>query len=969
MDLILLGPVALSSGAASVDLGPPKQRALLATLALQAGQTVGVPVLVDRIWEERPPAEARKVLHSYITRVRRTVALAGAGIARGPGGYRLDVDPEAVDAHRFEGLVRRAAVASGPGRAELLSAALGLWRGDPLGGVPGAWAEKVREGFRQRRLEAATDWADIRLAAGEPRAVIVLLEALLQEYPLAEPVAARLMRALGDSGRKAEALDLFARVRRRIADELGVEPGPDLHAGHRSLLSADLPAEPVVGRGGPAQLPPDVRGFVDRTAELAALDEIFAGTGREPHALTIAAVSGTAGVGKTALTIRWANRVAGRFPDGQLYVDLRGYDPERPMSPETALSGFLHALGVAGGDIPLSTADRAAQFRTLVAGRRMLLLLDNASSAEQVRQLLPGVASVFVLVTSRDSLPGLVARHGATRIELELLDLPDSLALLRALVNGRVDEDPAAAEALVTLCARLPLAVRIAAELVLAQPRKPLRDLVAELTGQGERLARLEAGQDSRTAVTAVFSWSYSRLPAPAALVFRGLGSHFGPVVDERVAAALAGVDVPVAREALEVLARAHLVRPTEPGRYVMHDLLRAYSAGLTSQELTAAARERLVAYYVARVGEGTEVADDHAERLSLVAASAHAAEHGPYQAAIDLADGLWRHLDASGHQADATVLHAHARAAARNAGDPGAESRTLISLGVVAWRRNDYVAATALFGEALRLARQAGDELTEARALTNLGLCTAAQGRYTAAAGHLEPALRTFVAAGHDRGAAGTYINLALIYLRQGRLDEAADGFERAVELSERLDDQVAVACTLTNLGMLATMRGRLPEAFELLDRGLELSLATGYRRNEAHTLTNLGTARLREGALPASVELHERALALFQEIEDAEGEANALVNLGEALVATGDLTRAREVLMLAVGTAAGHDAGWEEAAGLVELGKLYRIAGDLDAAHARWRRALTLYVEFGTPQADEVRALLNAGACASVT
>jgi DNA-binding SARP family transcriptional activator len=987
---VLLGSMALLSGTGPVDAGPPKQRALLATLALRVGQTAAVETLIDHIWEERPPAEARKVLHSYITRARNTLAQASGGatdvaIRRSPGGYLLDLDPDHVDVHRFEELLVRARMAalSTPDREKLLAEALGLWQGEPLGGVPGAWADKVRESLRQQRLGAAVDWADILLAAGAAREVLPVLDSLARDHPLAEALAARLMRALAGSGRKSEALALFARLRRRIGEELGVEPGAELLEAHQLLLRTDRTEPPAPPQpqpqprrpAGPAQLPPVVRGFVGRGPELRALDRVLIDADHDPHALAIALVSGTAGVGKTALAIRWANQRTDRFPDGQLYVDLHGYDVDRPVQPEVALTGFLRALGVRGGDVPLGLDELAAQYRTLLASRQMLVVLDNASSLDQLRPLLPGVASAGVLVTSRDSLPALVARHGARRISLGLLDLPDSLALLHDLLGERVDEDPAAAEMLVARCANLPLAVRIAAELAYSQPHKSLRTLAGELEDQQERLIRLGAGDDPRTAVTVVFSWSYDQLGPAAALAFRRLGLHLSPTFDEYSAAALTGADPVETRRALEVLARAHLIQSTGDDRYQMHDLLRAYAAGRAEGE-EQAAFEGLIPYYVSRVGEAVDAAGGEdqeaarealtwldAERAGLVAACGHAAEHGPFPAAITLADRLWRHLDMGGYYAEAVTLHAYARKAAQHDGDLAAEARAVINLGVVAWRQSDFAQATHLFDAALRLAREAGDRLTEARALTNSGMCSAAQGHYAAALRHLEPGLETFLEIGHEFGAAGAYNNLAMIYIRQCRYPEAVEHLQLSMENSVRRGDRGGEACALTNLGLIAVMENDLDRGAELLTAGRELSVTVGDRHNEAHSLTDLGIVASRRGDHHAAVELHERALALFRQAGDAEGEADTLLNLGTHWRATRELGRAEEALTRSVETAEEHAAGWEEAAGRVELGHLHRQTGDLPAAHRQWRRALALYLEFGTPQAEEVRSLLQQG------
>lgn len=356
---------------------------------------------------------------------------------------------------------------------------------------------------------------------------------------------------------------------------------------------------------GPAQLPADVDVFTGRAEELAELDHLLAAgltAGPGSTAVVITAVSGTAGVGKTALALHWAHRVRGEFPDGQLYVNLRGYDSDPPIPVEDALAGLLRALGLAGPDIPPEVDERAAAYRSLLDGRRILVVLDNAASVEQIRPLLPGARSCVVVVTSRDSLAGLAARHGARRLDLDLLPPDDAVALLRALIGERVDAEPDAAATLAEQCARLPLALRMVAELVATRPGTSLAGLVDELAGGQRRLERLNAGGDPRTTVRAVFSWSYRHLPADAARAFRLLGLHPGPDLDADAAAALTDTAVEQAQYLLDLLARAHLISLTSPGRYTMHPLLHAYSTQLATENDTEAERQaaltRLLATY-----------------------------------------------------------------------------------------------------------------------------------------------------------------------------------------------------------------------------------------------------------------------------------------------------------------------------------------------------------------------------------
>ncbi|MGH3937962.1 MAG: helix-turn-helix domain-containing protein [Pseudonocardiaceae bacterium] len=399
---------------------------------------------------------------------------------------------------------------------------------------------------------------------------------------------------------------LVAALGASVQERAILEAGVPKRGRRRELSWQDRPA------GAPrsvAQLPADVAFFTGRERELAILDRQLAtmakstgALGGRSTAVVISAVSGTAGVGKTALALRWCHRVRGEFPDGQLYVNLRGYDPDQPLAATDALAGFLRALGVPGQDVPLQVDERAAVYRSLLDGRRMLVVLDNAATVEQVRPLLPGSPSCLVVITSRDSLAGLVARHGARRLELDLLPLEDAIVLLQVLIGGRVDAESEAAAVLAGQCARLPLGV--VAELVVARPSISLAELVGELADQQRRLKLLDAGGDPRTAVRAVFSWSYQYLSAEVARAFRVIGLHPGPDLDPYAAAALTNTSGDQAQHLLDLLARAHLIAPTSPGRYGMHDLLRAYAIHLATvedcEQDRRAALTRLFDHYLA---------------------------------------------------------------------------------------------------------------------------------------------------------------------------------------------------------------------------------------------------------------------------------------------------------------------------------------------------------------------------------
>jgi DNA-binding SARP family transcriptional activator len=725
----VLGPMRAWHDDEPIPLGPPAQRTLLGLLVLAGGQPVGLSGLIDAIWGDQPPASAVNVIQTHVKRLRRLLEPSRAPHSRSEllpylgDGYRLGVPADQIDILRFRRLLRDAA---GTRATEPLAEALALWQGQPFADLPQlADHPKVRSIVAEHRAALSRSGA-VLLAAGQVDRAIAAFEEVTGADPLDEAGQAGLVRALAARGRRAQAFATFHAVRRRLADELGVDPGPELTAAHQELLDEDArasaPARPVApaGRTVPAELPADVPGFTGRARELAQLDRLTS----TPDASTvvIAVVSGTAGVGKTALATRWAHRARDRFPDGQLYIDLRGYDPEQPVSPSAALARFLRSLGLPGEQMPADADERAARYRSLLDGRRVLVLLDNAASVDQVRPLLPGAAGSAVVVTSRDNLPGLVVRHGARRLDLDVLHRDDALALLRRLAGDGVDGDAAAAEELAAHCARLPLALRIAAELVHRRASATLASLVGELADHRGRLGLLSTG-DPHSDIGVVFSWSYRDLPDRVARTFRLLGHHPGTDVDSHAVAALTGDGEALAREHLGLLAGSHLVQRSGD-RYAMHDLLRAYAKDLAVRAGEAGLPRALLDFYlhtaatamdllypaergrrprvpapagaVLTLREPTALAWLDAERANLVATAVHAATHGQDWYPVQLAQVLLRYLESGGHYADAVSLHEHALRAAERIPDRRGAAQLRINLGVLHVQQARYTEAGA---------------------------------------------------------------------------------------------------------------------------------------------------------------------------------------------------------------------------------------------------------------------------------
>ncbi|MFD9697730.1 BTAD domain-containing putative transcriptional regulator [Lentzea sp. NPDC059081] len=559
----ILGPLEVWDGDEPLTIGGPQQRHLLAVLLLNANQVVSAERLIEQLWGSGPPASARQLLKGCVLGLRRALRVGRSErlITRAPG-YLLRVGHGERDVDRAEELAAAAARqpdGSAEQAADLLREALSCWRGPVLDGLDAEACRTEAARLAERRLALLEERIEADLRLGRYLALVAELQTLVREHPLRERLWAQLILALSGAGRQADALVAYRRIRRSLVDQLAVEPSAVLRAAHRAVLAGEV--APSAGGRVPAQLPAAPPGLVGRTGELAALDRA--------SARGLVLVSGPPGAGKSALATHWAHQVRDRFPDGQLHLDLRGHGPGEPLPPAVALVRLLTALGQAEDELPPDEAGLAACFRTAVAARRLLLVLDDAHSFEQVRPLLPGSPTCLTVVTSRNTLPGLVVLDGAHRVALGCLSRTDSLALLRSLVGGRPG-----AEAVAGRCGGLPLALRIAAELATT---RPLADLAADLADPALRLDLLDAGEDRRASVREAFEQSYRRLPATAARLFVLLGTGRG--ADAAEAVALAGTGIARTWHDLGRLVRANLVEAGPDGRYAVHGLLRDFAA------------------------------------------------------------------------------------------------------------------------------------------------------------------------------------------------------------------------------------------------------------------------------------------------------------------------------------------------------------------------------------------------------
>jgi DNA-binding SARP family transcriptional activator len=605
----VLGPVRAWRAGAELDLDPRQQRLILAMLLVRAGQPVDLTELVDLLWAEDSPPSAVNVVHRYVGTLRRLLEpdlptrSEGRWVLKRGAGYRLAVDDHSLDllaARRWAGQARKRAEAGDLAAAvEAYVQALELWTGwcgsglDGVARIHPAFVAVDREGAALARQAA-----DLALRCGQPEAVLPAVRRMTARDPLDESLQARLITALTATGQQAEAHTTFSTVRRQLRAELGVDPGPELAEAHHRLLTQPV-ATPIRSvEVTPAQLPADLAAFTGRRAELAALDELLP----DRRAAVVIALDGMPGVGKSALAVHWAHRVAARFPDGQLFLNLRGFDAGgAPTTRAEALHKLLSGLGVPLPRIPDDVDARTGLYRSVLAGRRVLIVLDNAHSAEQVEALLPATATSVAVVTSRNRLTGL-AIAGARMVTVQLPPLDDARDSLRArLADRRVDAEPAAADAIIAACARLPLAIAVVAARAHDHPRSALAGILAELRAAGETLDAF-AGADPGSDVRAVFSWSYRALSPSAARLLRLLSLSRGTDLSTAAVASLAGTQIRRVRELAAELTRSRLLAEPRPGWYALHDLIHAFAAeqarDTDPDTERQAATARLVAHY-----------------------------------------------------------------------------------------------------------------------------------------------------------------------------------------------------------------------------------------------------------------------------------------------------------------------------------------------------------------------------------
>ncbi|MFE0254673.1 BTAD domain-containing putative transcriptional regulator [Streptomyces sp. NPDC059010] len=933
MEFVVLGPVELhGADGAVVDPGPAKQRTVLAALLVDVGRWVAVETLVDRVWGEDLPAQVRPSLYAYVARIRRMLTATAtpqedAQLRRGPGGYRLDVPPDRVDLHRFQRLVERAREAdpdrTDAERAAMLREALGLWRGEPLAGLAGAWVRRTREGWRQQRIEAVLDWAEVELRSGNPAGLIGELTTLVADHPLVEPLTVALMRALRDAGRGPEALACFAVLQKRLAEELGADPGAEARRVHQAILRGEsgppsargAPRTPAgagagTARAVPAQLPLAARGFTGRTDELARLDGILAAAAERPTAVVVSAVSGTAGVGKTALAVHWAHRVADRFPGGRLYVDLRGFDPSgTAMTPDQAIRGFLDALGVPSAHVPVDLQARVGLYRSLLAGRRVLVLLDNARDADQVRPLLPGSAGSLAVVTSRSRLTGLVAAEGAHPVPLDVLSPAEARDLLAHRLGAqRVAAEPDAVTEIIARCGRLPLALAVATARAAAHPGFPLAAVAEELRDSHGGLDAFDAFTvgDLSTDVRAVFSWSCEALTPVQARLFALLGLAPGADVGLFALASLAGLPGSETRAVLRALENLHLVEQHEPGRWRMHDLVHLYAADRGRQDLAPADRDaalrRLIGFYL-----HTACVTRRLMQVSVMPPGLDDPEPGCRPQPLNT-------------QAEAVAWLAAELPNLLAVQQLAAQCRWPKLVWQLAWSLDHFQSLLGQVHDRVAMWRSALAALDQDDAVPDvrvravdvrvtvhrqLGHAAAHTGAHDEATEHLKHALSLAEQAGGDRATqARIHLALAQAYGQQDRPRTALDHATRALRLHEQLDLPAAQAAALNSVGWYSARLGDYDQARRHCQAALPLARRTHHEGIEADILDSLGYIAHHTGHHDEAVHHYRLAVARYRALGGDYWAADTLDRLGHAHHALGNRAEARTT--------------WEEAAAM---------------------------------------------------
>lgn len=987
----LLGPIEVTGPAGHAVFTGNRQPALVGLLALGAPDTVSRTWLVDGLWGDEPPRTAVKTLHSHIARLRQALDECGLVdlVHTNDSGYQLTIDLATVDTHRFEREVQlaRTELAEGADTAAVsrLHRALDLWRGDAFAGAEAyGWAAGELVRLQEVRLAALCDLWEGELRLGRHTAAVGELQRLLARHPFHERLVGLALLALYRCGRTTDALNLYHLLRVHLREELGAEPGSELAVLYVQMLRRDPaldhhgPAPVVVSppptrpRPRPAELPGPVGHFTGRRDELAQLDAVAA----DPD-VRVVVISGAAGMGKTALAVQWSHRAAADFPDGQVFLDLRGHDPAVAVPPPQALAHLLASLDQPDRGGAADGSDRVGLYRSLTRDRRMLILADNAGTVAQILPLVPANTATLLVVTSRHRLTALRTHHAVKVVDLDALRRDEALDLLGSVLGAqRLGREPDSAARLVELCDRMPLALQIAAAKLTSRPLRDIADLTDELS-TGERLDELSVEGDSRNLRT-VFATTYEVLEPVTARVFRALGLHPGVTFGPHLAAAAAGVTPTAARHALDELAAVHLVTEVANGRYRFHDLIRLYARECAqrgeSEQARAAVVDRVLDWYLTVTDAANKIVDRGRDRVRVVVAHPPATLPFPADAdrALSFLDGerdnllpvltcatergrpdtAWQmtylvtgFFDSRGHWTQRIQLCRLGLAAARAAGDPVAEGLMGSGLGVAYLSTRSFDEALTTLNQALEVLRAQGDKRGEAHVRNNIAVALAGARRFPEAVDAYGQALAVHVAEGNTLGVALTLSNLGDAYVRMGQADLALDHLSRALAASREIGNPRVEAVALGGLGQAHRDRGEWDLATARFHDALVLRRRAGDRRYEAETLNNLGLTEFARRRFTSASEHFRQALALSRQQADPHQEAIALAHLGRIDLAVGDVAAAGEHLGLALAARELAPDPYEAAAIHRDLGQLAARAGHAGQARHHDELAAELF------------------------
>ena len=917
MEFRALGPIELWSAGQQCDLGPARARRVLAILLLTPRTIVPAEVLIDRLWDTRPPPKARESLSVYIARLRASLRLAlddGVRLAGRARGYVLDVDPEAVDLHQFRRLRRQAEALSASGdydhAASLLREADGLWRGQALAGIPGDWVGRMRDSLEEERRGAILERVECELELGRHADLVGELRQLLAQYPLDETFIAHQMTALYWNGRPADALSLYRETRGRLVDEQGTEPGPMLAELHQRILRRDpqLAVRHAGQRPGPVSRPdalaPETGEFVGRSGELELL------TGEHGDIPQVSVIEGMPGVGKTALALRAARVVSAQYCDGLLYLDFHGHDPGRPsLDAAEALHRLLRMLVVPATQIPDAIGERAALWQAQLSRRRVVVILDDAARLDQIRPLLPTGGRCLILITTRRRLPDL---DGARTLTLDLLSIDDATALFRRIAGPARAQDEEKVALAVGLCGRLPLAIQLTAGRLARGCPPSLADLIEELSQPSAQLGGTGAASPE---VMSAFDLSYHALEPDHQRFFRRLGVSPCASVSQQAAAALGGCSLAEAEKAIAALLDHHLLARAPADQFCFHNLIRGYAAVRAAHDdpepEQRQAVARLLDYYLHTADQADRVLHPFRRRMpvsvtylpaasppvgtpedaaawldsewrNILRAAQHAGRHEWKRKCADLTHVLADFVEISAYWDEAIASHTLALQACRDIADPARIAQASLELSVVSQQTGRHETALPVAEDAAEIYRSLADRRGEAEALDQVGMAHQRAARSREALAYFHEARILYQDTADQRGVANTLSHSGIACWHLGRYPDAMGHLREALSLYRHVGDRRGEAKTLNNLGRMQLYCGYHRDALDGYQKSLEIFNEIGGEQNQAILHHNIGSVYHYKGSYEDGLTACRRALVIYRNIGDLPNEADVLNDIG---------------------------------------------------------------------------------------